>query len=77
MTRGIDGAREVAVHSLDYEHDREFVAESISSDTEAIPTHPDQDNLSGGLINRLPVQNRSVGAADWLGARLNRIALIS
>ncbi|XP_042404514.1 uncharacterized protein LOC121994598 [Zingiber officinale] len=36
MTRGIDGAQEVAVHSLDYEHDREFVVESISSDTEGV-----------------------------------------
>ncbi|XP_074589615.1 FCS-Like Zinc finger 6-like [Curcuma longa] len=47
----------------------EFAADSVVSDAEATQTHPDQHNLGGGLINRLPVHNRSAGAADWLGAR--------
>lgn len=46
----------------------EFAADSVASDAEAIQMHPDQDHL-GGLINCLPVHNRSAGAADWLGAR--------
>ncbi|XP_074587753.1 FCS-Like Zinc finger 6-like [Curcuma longa] len=45
----------------------QFAVDFVVSDAEVTQTHPEQDNLAG-LRHRLPLQNRSAGAADWMEA---------
>ncbi|XP_042447358.1 uncharacterized protein LOC122032163 [Zingiber officinale] len=45
----------------------EFAVNFVVSDAEVTQSNPEQDNLAG-LGDRLPLQNRSSGAADWMEA---------
>ncbi|KAG6468361.1 FCS-Like Zinc finger 5-like [Zingiber officinale] len=45
----------------------EFAVNFVVSDAEVTQSNPEQDNLAG-LGDRLPLHNRSSGAADWMEA---------